>query len=262
MLPSTRRAASALVLIFGVALAPGRARAAGPESETWARQLFAKGQAFANESQWDAACPFFQAAHALSATGGTALRGADCYEKIGAYGRALEMYQWVVDHRASDKVPERVALAEGRVAALKKQLAPEPPSPAAAAPPPRTGPTRTPAPPPPPASRAPAIAAFAVGGAGAVVAGVFGGLALSQASRIKSDAAQSCSTGSCNDPDLAARKSAASTKAWVANAGVGVAVVGAVVGTILLVRSASPRTEKSSQALLDPLGPDGLAIRF
>ena len=123
----------------------------------------------------------FQAAHDLHGTGGTALRTADCYEKVGKYNRALEMYQYIVDHRDTDKAPERVTLAEGRVAALKKQLGLDQP----AAPLPAAGggdeacagslPPEPPQPLPPPPSKVPVYAAFGAGGVGLVVGACSGG---------------------------------------------------------------------------------------
>lgn len=234
-------------------ITPSIAAAAPPveDAPAWSRKLFKQAETLANDSRWSDACPFFQAAHDLHATGGTALRSADCYEKIAAYDKALAMYRYVVEHAASDTVPERVALAKGRVSALEKQLEG----------PPKEAP-KTEAPPPPAPSRVPAIIAFSAGGAGAVLGAFFGGLALAEASAVKRDAEARCPTKACNDADLAARKGAAVTKAWVANVGLGVAVAGAAIGTVLLVTSSSGAPREAARALLRAAGPEGITVRF
>jgi hypothetical protein len=234
---------------------PGTAAAAPPAEDAtgWSRTLFKQGEALANGGRWKEACPFFQAAHELHATGGTALRAADCYEKITSYERARGMYRWVVDHASSDALPERVKLAAGRVEALDKQLRAE-------ASPPPAAPT-SPPPPPAPPSRVPSIIAFSIGGAGAVLGGVLGGVALAQAGGVKADASVRCPDKACSDPDLASRKSSAVTSAWVANVGIGVAVVGAAVGTVLLfVRT--DKAKSTSASVIRALGPGGLTLRF
>jgi hypothetical protein len=274
MTDGRRRIALALAAALAVgALAPA-AQAGTPEDETKSRQLFKQADGLANEGKWKEACLLFQAAHELNSTGGTAIRAADCYEKIGEYERALGMYQYIVDHRATDKVPERVKIAEGRIVALKKQLAPDaPPPPPSAGKTPPAGPTaqqtpvqglpKPPPPPPPKPNRVPAIVMFAVGGAGAVVGGVMGGLALKQAGDVKTMCGNSAPPNcGATDPhvraDAKSAASAATTKAWVANVGIGLAVAGVATGAVLWALGVPKAAEKVKSAV----GPGGVTIRF
>jgi len=255
--PSRRLAWTLALLVATPCLAAPRS-AGATDAELRSRQLYKQGEALANEGNWGEACPLFQAAHDLHGTGGTALRTADCYEKVGKYDRALGMYQYIVEHRDTDK-GERVALAEGRVAALKKQLEvdrrppPPVPPPVVIVPQPPPAPLPPPPPPPPP-SKGPALVAFGVGGVGLVVGAAFGALALKQASDLKT----TCVAGvAC--PQWSDTRSAAETKAWVANAGFVVAVAGVVTGVVLLTTHASPSAQA---AVRGAVGPGGLTLRF
>src|SRR4051812_14120798 len=98
-----------IAALLAASLAAPRGAAAS-DVEQRSRQLFKQGGELANDGRWAEACPLFQAAHDLHATGGTALRTADCYEKIARYERALDLYQYVVDHREGDRTPDRVKL--------------------------------------------------------------------------------------------------------------------------------------------------------
>lgn len=255
------------------ALAPAQSFAGAPDDEAKSRQLFKDADKLAADGRWKEACSLFQAAHDLNSTGGTAMRTADCYEKIADYERALGMYQYVVDHRATDKNQERVKIAENRVAALKKQLAKDQPPPVVQKPPvdqqppPPPPPTSTAAPevpPPAPPNRVPAFVTFGIGGAGLVLGAVFGGLAMAEAAGIKSDAKTQCPTSTCNNPDLESRKSAAITKGWVANIGFGVAIAGAVTGVVLLATASAPKAEqrRAVQKAQSFVTSDGLRVRF
>jgi hypothetical protein len=249
--------AASLAMLLGGVIAPREVFAADT-IEVQSRQLFKKAEGLANDGQWSQACPLFKAAHDLHGTGGTALRTADCYEKLAQYDRALEMYQYIVDHAATDKEPERVKLAEGRVAALKKQLRPDQPAPAPVATPaaPPTAPPPTAPPPPPPLrpNRVPAFVAIGVGAAGVAVGSAFGVLALSQAKEIK----QQCPSGRCPDPVLASEAGAATTKAWVSNVGFGLGLAGVATGVALLVTG----FPKAQQAVKSAVGPGGITLRF
>ncbi len=213
------------------------------------------------------ACPLFQAAHELHSTGGTALHTADCYEKVGKYDRALELYQWIVDHHESDPEPDRVLLAMGRVTALQKQLGlapvrprrPAAPQPAPTAPTAPTAPLAPTAkavvvPPPPPPSPVPMYVSFGVGGVGLVIGAVFGGLALAQASTIKAACKPSVPC-----PLEASANSADQTKATVSDVGFAVALAGAVAGGVLLLIN---RNQATQSAVQSALGPRGLTLRF
>lgn len=248
--------------IASMSLAASSAHA-GPDEEAKSRNLFKQAESLANDGRWKEACHLYQAAHDLNSTGGTALRAADCYEKIADYEHALAMYRYVVDHRAKDKLAERVRLAEGRVFALEKQLAKDSP---------RQGPVqqfgpspKQPPPPPPPVpNRIPAFVTMGVGGASLVAGVVLGSLALVQAGDIKSK----CGSGdTCSLPqdgtyrldDLHADKSALNAKAWAANVTLGVGIVGLAVGVTLYVLKVP---KYSTAAATTSVGPNGVAIRF
>jgi hypothetical protein len=255
--------AASFAMLLGGVFVPQEVLAADT-IEVQSRSLFKKGEALANDGQWSQACPLFRAAHDLHGTGGTALRTADCYEKLGQFDRALEMYRYIVDHGTTDKEPERVRLAEDRVAVLKKQLKLDQPAPAPAgtqtaptsAPPPSSPP---PPPPPPPPNRVPAFIAFGVGIAGAAVGGVLGGLALSEAHAVKTSCMGARTAPPYNCPGLASDANAATTKAWISNVGFGLAVAGAAAGVVLLVTIGSP---KAQAAVKSAAGPGGLTLRF
>src|SRR5262249_12044270 len=149
----------------------------------------------------------------------------------------------------AQKNPERVAIAEERVRALREQLgkvelAPSAtPSASAPAPPtatPSAEPVSVPSAPPTsaasaaeavvlpraaPPNRVPTFISFGIGGAGIAVGAIFGALALSQANAINSR----CQGTHCLASD-APNKDAAIAKGWVSNIGFGVGIVGVVVG--------------------------------
>ena len=259
--PRPRRGGAAVSLSLAAALSLGLASTAaraGTEEESKSRQLFKQAESLANGGRWKEACHLYQAAHDLNSTGGTALRGADCYEKIADYERALGMYQYVVDHRATDKLPDRVKLAENRVSALRKQLGKDQPAQAPTA---QKAPPPPPPPPPPVPNRVPAYVALGLGGASAIAGAVLGGLALMQSSDIKSN----CGDGSACTPKTAYQKdqyesdmAAASAKAWGANIAFGVAVAGVATGIVLYVL----QVPKAAPALRRAIGPQGLTLRF
>lgn len=242
-------------------LAHPRAANAGPsDAELRSRQLFKQADGLANDGRWAEACPLFQAAHDLHGTGGTALRSADCYEKVGKFDRALTQYTYILDHRDTEKEPARVTLAEVRVAALKKQLGLDQPAPRAQkAPPPP--PLPPPPPPPPPPSKVPAWIAFGVGGFGLVAGGVLGGVALAEAGDVKTlcHSDPKCA-GSTSSQDAKSKWGVTMGTAWGANVGFVVAIAGAVTGVVLLVRASSPA--KTKKVVEQALGPGGVTFRF
>ena len=253
-----RHRALAVSLAASILAAGAPCRASAADAEAKSRRLFAEADDLASHGQLTEACPLFKAAHELHATGGTALRTADCYEKLAKLDLALLHYQYIVEHGDTDKETARVALAAARVAALRKKLGLDEPAllpPVPVLPPPAR---------PPPAlvpNRVPAFIALGVGGAGAVVGGVFGGLALAQAADVK---ARCGGKPPCapKTPDTTAglqqQASAASAKAWVANVGIGLALVGVATGVTLYVL----RWPRAPQAVKSALGPDGLALHF
>jgi hypothetical protein len=258
----------AIAVAFGIAtatssLAPAMAPSA-PEARS--RDLFNQAVALAEKERWTEACPLFQAAHDLNATGGTALQTANCYEKIGKLERALEHYEFILSRPDAQKNPERVAIAEGRVRALREALG------KTGAPPAKTGettsstsptsstsstaptaPTSEPPPPPPPQSsgRTGAIIALGAGGVGLAVGSLFGALALSQASDVKA----MCDGDRCpksSEPYA----DAAITKGWVSTVAFGAGAVGVAVGVILFATSGG---EKPKTVTADARG---IAVHF
>jgi hypothetical protein len=140
-------------------------------------------------------------------------------------------------------VTVNVSLAEGETKEIAVTLQPAPkpvvvsvtnPSPAAVSdnPPP---PPPEPAPPPP--SRVPMLVAFGVGAAGLVTGAVSGGLALGAHDTLNKDCGPAKT--SCSEADRS-KISEQNTEAWVANVGFGVAIVGAAVGTVLLLTGHHP----------------------
>jgi hypothetical protein len=271
------RGARGLVLALAawatVSAAAPSARA-GAAEEAKSRDLFKQAESLANDGRWKEACHLYQAAHDLNGTGGTALRTADCYEKIAQYEQALGLYQWVVDHRATDRLPDRVKLAEGRVSALRKQLGkdvvqktPQGPVQQTPAQVPSTSPTSPtspppPPPPPPPPNRVPAIVVASVGGAGLVAGAVLGGLALAQSADIKS----MCGDGtSCKPVHASYSKaqfdsdtSAMNAKGLGSTIALGVGAAAVVTGVVLFVL----KVPKASSVAKTALGPSGLMLRF
>jgi hypothetical protein len=247
-----RRSSIAAAALLALTLSAPLARAGGNETEVKSRKLFEQAEGLGNDGRWKEACLLYQAAHDLNGTGGTALRAADCYEKINDLDRAIALYQWVVDHRASDKHPERVAIAEQRLLQLRQLKAAQRPGPVQAPPPP---------PPPPKPNRIPAFVAFGVGGAGAIVGGIFGGLALAQAASVKTN----CNHTQPCDPKtgfttagLEKDANAAKTKAWVSNVGIGLGVAGVATGAILFALG----VPKVAQTVKASAGPEGITLRF
>jgi tetratricopeptide (TPR) repeat protein len=184
----------AIAMALGIATAapvcvPAEAQAQTLDApEARSRELFTQAVGLADQGRWTEACPLFQAAHDLNATGGTALQTANCYEKIGKLERALEHYEFILSRPDAKKNPERVAIAEERVRALREALG------NTEAPPAKTPPTSggaalgTSTPPPPPDSDSGKTAGFialGAGGVGLAVGALFGALALSQASDVK-----------------------------------------------------------------------------
>jgi hypothetical protein len=250
---SERRWPALPILAAAVVLSLGP-RAAAADPELASRQLFREGDTLAAAGRWSDACPYFQAAHELHSTGGTALRAADCYERTEKDARAVELYQYVVDHRAADKEPERVKLAEERLVILKQKLGLDQPK----APPPPTVAAEPPPPPAPPPSRVPMIVAFSVAGAGVLTGVVAGGLALSQAGDVKTlcDMRTTCAGPGALEAQHAA--DSATTRAWVANVGFGVAIAEVVTGVVLIVTARSSKANAATSAL----GADGVTIHF
>jgi hypothetical protein len=255
-------------LVLAAALLSVAPAGAQTSLEVRSRVLFDQARALGEAGKWAEACPLFQASHDLHSTGGTALQLGNCYEKTGKPDRALAMYQLVLDDPKTAQNPERLRIAQERVAALRLQTgaaappreAPPPKeAPPHGAPPPNEAPKEAPAAPAPapaPApgaeapSRVPAFVLFGVGGAGLVVGAVSGALALAQARKVNAD----CNGTRCPAADQPAAD-AAMAKGWVSNVGLGVGVAGVAVGAILLAvrRGPPPSVAPSAQ---------GFVVRF
>jgi hypothetical protein len=98
-----------------------------------------------------------------------------------------------------------------------------------------------------PSSGGPPVAGYVVGGLGIAALGVgsvFGVMALSNYSK----AEEQCSSGRCPDrPKAVDTVDRANTQAWVANAGLGLGLVGVAVGSYLVFFSPSPKSSASAR---------------
>jgi hypothetical protein len=150
---------------------------------------------------------------------------------------------------------ENVNVREGAESIVSLKLDVDPTAVAAATPPPgdtataapSTGATTSVLPPPGPSapSRAPAIAAFAVGGAGLLVGTVFGVLALGSKSTLDSECANKiCPAKAQSDID------SLGSKATISTIGFGVGIAGLAVGAVLL--AVQHGSEKSTAAYEAP----------
>jgi tetratricopeptide (TPR) repeat protein len=261
-----RRARVLPALVFALLCAAALPAGAQSNAEARSRTLFQQGRQLADAGRWDEACPLFQAAHDLHSTGGTALQAANCYEKTGKLDRALALYQFILDQPEGKRNPDRIAIAEERIREIRKQLAPTEPAPAPApgsatgsAPvtPPATATATAPAPAPAPPdaattppSRFPAYLLLGAGGAGLMVGGVAGALALAQASDV-----ESACTGTRCPPEQEPHKDAAVLKSWISTIGFGVGVTGVALGVVLLVTSGTEQKQVTADAR-------GVTIRF
>jgi hypothetical protein len=160
---------------------------------------------------------------------------------------------------------ERVVLALSAAGEAPPQAAPVPmmqPQPSAQP----VGPPIQPAPAPPPVEadtgKSPTAAwvALGIGGAGLVAGGIFGALALSEQSKLKDE----CPGDVCG-PSRHGDVDGYNAKRMVAFIGLGVGVVGAAVGTVLLVTSSSPKKEQAQGPRIEPwigIGSVGARGRF
>ncbi len=253
---------AACALVGWLVMAPAFPAHAEQTPEERSRELFAQGASLAEQSRWTEACPLFQAAHDLSATGGTALQAANCYEKTEKLARALDMYRFIAQNPDARKNAERLAYAAERIKFLEEKLgakssSAQTPSSTTTSPGKTDGaqgaiaPVKQDTAQSATPSRTPGIALLGVGAAGFVVGGIFGGLALAQ-----SDALNEKCPGTVCPTSLQGEADGAITKGWISNVGFGVGVVGAAVGVILLV------TAKPATASRVAVGPDGIRLRF
>lgn len=250
----------ALLLLAGGAR-DSRAQSAGDEANSRAR--FEQAAKLENQGDWARACPLYQEAHDLNATGGTALRAANCYEQLGEDEKALALYRFIVERRASDAKPERITIAESRIRVLEYKLRHKRAAPPGATTPRPVSRAAPVAPPPAPAAKAEGPnrtavgVAFSVGAAGLAVGSIFGVLALSEASDVKTACETSCGAAEREAADDA------TALGWASNIGFGVAIAGAATGVVLLAiggASSAGSAGRGSGHLR--LGSHGVAVRF
>lgn len=98
-----------------------------------------------------------------------------------------------------------------------------------------------------------AIIGYAVAGAGAVVMGVFGGLALAEESELASGCGE---LGTCSDAEVAD----ANTFALVSDVGLGVALAGAAAGTVLLIMALAGGSSAETAWVSPWLSPQGAGV--
>jgi hypothetical protein len=216
---------------------------AQPAEEDIARAHFQAGSGYFDTGDYEAAVREFERAYALSPHPQLLYNLYMANERLGDWAEAARYLQEYL--RSAEDVTNREAL-EARLAHLKRRSEPKPvasaePVPAASAQP---VPAATPEQPPASAAAAEpasdaepghserfvaALASFGVAAAGAITFGVAGGLALKEdralAGRCGRDAGQHCSDADLNPLE---------TRSTVADAGLGVLVVGSVVGVALL----------------------------
>ena len=92
-------------------------------------------------------------------------------------------------------------------------------------------------------SKVPMIVAYGVGGAGIVVGAIFGFVALGKQSTLNNE----CPSKSCN-PSAQGDIDSLNTTATISTVGFGVGIVGAAVGTVLLLTSGSSRSSSASSS--------------
>jgi hypothetical protein len=167
-----------------------------------------------------------------------------------------------IEARSGSQVAVRdVTLAEGKQERVVLELAPAAAAPLQAAPvaamppsqpPQATTPPPQPAPVLPPAeadsggSSTPAWIALGIGGAGLVAGGIFGAMALSEQSKLK----DACPGDVCG-PSRHGDVDGYNAKRMISFIGLGVGVVGAAVGTVLLVTS-SPNKAQARGPRIEP----------
>jgi tetratricopeptide (TPR) repeat protein len=225
--------------------------AARDEDEALAQ--FKKGAELAEQERWKEACDHFAKAHELGPTGGTRLRLADCYERLGELDKARTLYRELTTLPESEMHAERVAIARERLKRIDEKLeaereakegANEQPRPVNVPPHDDEGPD--------PLGVAGGVL-LGVGGAGLVVGAVLGGLALSQ----REEVLDACSSGVC---PVAQQGNAdeAKTKALAADLCLGLGGAVAAAGLVLLIVSITGEDAGDDVTIV----PGGIAVRF
>jgi len=124
--PRARRVAVAAALVVALAsLAPAAsAQPAGASStqEAEADALFQRANELVAKKDFAAACPLFEQAYHLAGGGGTAQNLAICYEDLGKVAQAYRAFGELRRVSASPPRPDRIKLAEERMARLEPRL--------------------------------------------------------------------------------------------------------------------------------------------
>lgn len=222
------------------------------EDDIRARTHFEAGRSYFEEGAYDRARDEFRRAYDLSHRPALLINLATTNERLGNYDEAIANITEYL--RLTPDDPNRTTL-ERRVENLERLRRErgdghrdasgpsEPADPGPAQPAPSSGSDG--------GLVAGAIGGYAVAGAGAVLMAIFGSLALTEDAALR----EGCgATASCTPAQVAN----ADTFALVSDIGLGVAIAGAVAGTVLLVLGLSSSGGSSERASVAPwLGPNG-----
>jgi hypothetical protein len=223
-----------------------------------ARKIFDEARALAQQERWSEACPLFEKAHALHRTGGTTLQLANCYERIDELQKARLLYREILDNKQSEKVAERITIAEQRLAAVERRLAalekPRQPEPRAEpAPPPKPDPSGDTSSEGPSPLAIGGYVAIGVGGVGIIIGAALGGAALAEESAVR----DSCVNGVCPASEQE-NADAARSKAIGSDIALTVGGVVAAAGVVMLIVALT--SEPDASALY--VDPSGFGFRF
>ncbi len=192
--------------------------------EERARGHFQAASSYFDEGEYEQAIREFQRAYDLSQRAGLLYNIALANERLGRYAEAAAMLRRYLTDEA--EIPNRAAL-ERRAQSLERRAAggqtPEEPPVVeveVGRPQPEPAPSGAPLP-------VGAIVSFSAAAAGLILYGVAGGLALDAYSVVQNDCG---ATMSCTEEDVSSIR----TLAAVADAGLGLAIVGAALGGVLL----------------------------
>lgn len=201
------------------------------DGERRARAHFDAGSGYFADGSYELALQEFRVAHELSGRPQLLYNIALTHERLGAHREAAEYLRRYLAE--AEDVPNRASL-ERRIENLERRAS----SPATAPPPPEpsSGPDLM----------APAIAAFAVGGAGALLYAIAGGLALDRYSALEADCGR---TRSCREDEV----SDVRTLNAVADTGLVVGAVGVAAGIVLLVVHSTGQGDRSSALQVLPV---------